>query len=69
MLPDKALLYIGAIEDEDYKHEKIDFWDSVSKGVVIRERAHEREHEREDERGRDRLLGLGNCRPITTDGT
>ena len=29
MLPDKAILYLGAIEDEDYKHEKIDFWDSV----------------------------------------
>ena len=26
---DKAILYLGAIEDEDYKHEKIDFWDSV----------------------------------------
>jgi len=29
MLPDKASLYVCAIEDEEYKAEKIDFWDNV----------------------------------------
>ncbi|CAM9371794.1 unnamed protein product, partial [Ectocarpus sp. 12 AP-2014] len=29
MLPDKATLFVGAIEDEQYKKEKIDFWDEV----------------------------------------
>lgn len=29
MLPDKANLYIGCIEDGDYRKEKIDFWDNV----------------------------------------
>mmetsp|Transcript_19638 Transcript_19638/g.25876 ORF Transcript_19638/g.25876 Transcript_19638/m.25876 type:complete len:357 (+) Transcript_19638:218-1288(+) len=29
MLPDFATLYVTAIEDGDYRHEKIDFWDNV----------------------------------------
>eukprot|EP01041_Mallomonas_annulata_P008653 gene8653-17851_t len=29
ILPDKAVLYMCAIEDSDYKKEKIDFWDDV----------------------------------------
>lgn len=29
ILPDKAILYICAIEDRDYRHDKIDFWDNV----------------------------------------
>jgi len=29
LFPDKATLYITAIEDEQYKHRKMDFWDSV----------------------------------------
>jgi len=29
MLPDTATLYISAIEDQEYKEEKIDFWDDV----------------------------------------
>eukprot|EP00245_Coleochaete_scutata_P011689 TRINITY_DN4388_c0_g1_i4.p1 TRINITY_DN4388_c0_g1~~TRINITY_DN4388_c0_g1_i4.p1 ORF type:complete len:307 (+),score=44.90 TRINITY_DN4388_c0_g1_i4:341-1261(+) len=29
VLPDKASLYLTAIEDHDYKQEKIHFWDSV----------------------------------------
>ncbi|CAN0297723.1 unnamed protein product [Hapterophycus canaliculatus] len=29
MLPDKATLLVGAIEDEQYRKEKIDFWDEV----------------------------------------
>jgi len=29
MLPDKATLYVCAIEDADYRAEKIDFWDNV----------------------------------------
>ncbi|CAN0427834.1 unnamed protein product, partial [Discosporangium mesarthrocarpum] len=29
MLPDEAVLMVGAIEDEQYKKEKIDFWDEV----------------------------------------
>jgi protein arginine N-methyltransferase 1 len=29
MFPDKATLYVCAIEDGDYKNEKINFWDSV----------------------------------------
>eukprot|EP01121_Diplochlamys_sp_Union-15-3_P010419 TRINITY_DN2919_c0_g1_i4.p1 TRINITY_DN2919_c0_g1~~TRINITY_DN2919_c0_g1_i4.p1 ORF type:complete len:209 (-),score=27.20 TRINITY_DN2919_c0_g1_i4:36-662(-) len=29
ILPDKANLYIAAIEDGDYKDEKINFWDNV----------------------------------------
>jgi len=29
LLPDKASLYIAGLEDEEYKQDKIDFWDSV----------------------------------------
>jgi len=29
MLPDKATMYVTAIEDEKYKNEKIHFWDNV----------------------------------------
>jgi len=29
MLPDSATLYIAAIEDQEYKEEKINFWDDV----------------------------------------
>jgi len=29
ILPDKAIMRIAAIEDSDYKSQKIDFWDSV----------------------------------------
>eukprot|EP00593_Proboscia_inermis_P009971 CAMPEP_0171325450 /NCGR_PEP_ID=MMETSP0816-20121228/116814_1 /TAXON_ID=420281 /ORGANISM="Proboscia inermis, Strain CCAP1064/1" /LENGTH=384 /DNA_ID=CAMNT_0011824625 /DNA_START=762 /DNA_END=1916 /DNA_ORIENTATION=- len=29
ILPDKAILYIAAIEDAHLKHERIDFWDNV----------------------------------------
>ena len=29
LLPDKATMYITAIEDEKYKNEKIHFWDNV----------------------------------------
>jgi len=29
LLPDKASLYIGGLEDADYKNKKIDFWDDV----------------------------------------
>jgi len=29
LLPDKASLYIAGIEDEEYKQDKIDFWDNV----------------------------------------
>jgi len=29
LFPDKATIYIAAIEDEDYKAEKINFWDNV----------------------------------------
>lgn len=29
MLPDKATLHICAIEDGEYKHDKISFWDNV----------------------------------------
>jgi protein arginine N-methyltransferase 1 len=29
LLPDKASLYISGIEDEEYKQDKIDFWDNV----------------------------------------
>lgn len=29
LFPDKATLYIAAIEDEKYKRDKIDFWDDV----------------------------------------
>ena len=29
LLPDKAALYVCALEDGDYKHEKIDFWTNV----------------------------------------
>ncbi|KAL6756287.1 protein arginine N-methyltransferase [Haematococcus lacustris] len=29
MLPDKATLHIVGIEDGEYKHEKIDYWDNV----------------------------------------
>jgi protein arginine N-methyltransferase 1 len=29
IFPDKATLYIAAIEDGQYKHDKIDFWDNV----------------------------------------
>jgi len=29
IFPDTATMYLAAIEDQDYKHEKIDFWDNV----------------------------------------
>lgn len=29
MFPDRAVLYVGAIEDGEYKAEKLDFWDNV----------------------------------------
>lgn len=29
MFPDKAILYLSAIEDQEYKDEKIGFWDDV----------------------------------------
>ena len=29
ILPDQAKLFMGAIEDEQFKREKIDFWDNV----------------------------------------
>ncbi|KIP08415.1 hypothetical protein PHLGIDRAFT_104363 [Phlebiopsis gigantea 11061_1 CR5-6] len=29
MFPDEATLYLAAIEDQDYKEEKINFWDNV----------------------------------------
>ena len=29
LLPDKACMYVTAIEDEKYKNEKIHFWDNV----------------------------------------
>jgi len=29
LFPDKATIYLAAIEDEDYKAEKINFWDNV----------------------------------------
>ena len=29
IMPDKAVLYIAAIEDGEYKNDKIDFWDNV----------------------------------------
>ena len=29
MLPDKAVLYVTAIEDGQYRQDKIDFWDNV----------------------------------------
>ncbi|CCU97870.1 unnamed protein product [Malassezia sympodialis ATCC 42132] len=29
MMPDRATLYLSAIEDQEYKEEKIDFWDDV----------------------------------------
>lgn len=29
MMPDSATLYLSAIEDQEYKEEKIDFWDDV----------------------------------------
>lgn len=29
MMPDHATLYLSAIEDQEYKEEKIDFWDNV----------------------------------------
>lgn len=29
MFPDTATLYLSAIEDSDYKEEKINFWDDV----------------------------------------
>ena len=29
MLPDSATLYLSAIEDQEYKEEKIDFWEDV----------------------------------------
>ncbi|WFD05831.1 type I protein arginine methyltransferase [Malassezia vespertilionis] len=44
MLPDHATLYLSAIEDQEYKEEKIDFWDdvygfdySIIKGIALRE--------------------------------
>lgn len=29
MLPDKAVLFLCGIEDQEYRAEKIDFWDNV----------------------------------------
>ena len=29
VMPDKAVLYLCAIEDAEYKTEKLDFWDNV----------------------------------------
>ena len=29
MMPDKASLYLSAIEDQEYREEKIGFWDDV----------------------------------------
>ncbi len=29
ILPDKATMYLCAIEDEEYRKEKIDYWDNV----------------------------------------
>merc|ERR1711916_139889 len=29
VMPDKAIMYLAAIEDGEYKREKINFWDSV----------------------------------------
>jgi protein arginine N-methyltransferase 1 len=29
MFPDRAVLYIAAIEDEEYRQSKIDFWYSI----------------------------------------
>ncbi len=30
MFPDRAVLYLTGIEDEDYKKEKLGFWDDVN---------------------------------------
>ncbi|KIK99375.1 hypothetical protein PAXRUDRAFT_822792 [Paxillus rubicundulus Ve08.2h10] len=44
MFPDNARMYLAAIEDQDYKEEKINFWDNVYgfnysciKGIALRE--------------------------------
>lgn len=44
IFPDKAIMYLAAIEDEEYKEEKINFWDdvygfdySIIKEIAIRE--------------------------------
>merc|ERR1712228_192513 len=29
LMPDKSTMYIGALEDNDYKNEKVHFWDNV----------------------------------------
>ena len=29
ILPDRCSMYIAAIEDEDYKHDKLTFWDNI----------------------------------------
>ena len=29
MYPDRAIIYVASIEDEEYKNEKINYWDSV----------------------------------------
>lgn len=29
MFPDKAILYLAAIEDDEYRYSKLDFWDSI----------------------------------------
>ena len=29
LFPDRAVMYLAAIEDEDYRQQKIDFWDDV----------------------------------------
>ncbi len=29
ILPDKATMYVCGIEDEEYRQEKINFWDNV----------------------------------------
>lgn len=29
MFPDKAIMYLASIEDDEYRKSKIDFWDNV----------------------------------------
>jgi protein arginine N-methyltransferase 1 len=29
LFPDRAALFVASIEDEEYRNEKVDFWDSV----------------------------------------
>ncbi len=30
MFPDRAALYVASIEDEEYKNQKINFWENVN---------------------------------------